>query len=78
VIWDKTSSNVLCHVIFVKSQGLAYALFSGSCLLISISLFVGVGGEVVKWTAAIIRWATSSIGWEFWNLFFTLIEMKWF
>lgn len=38
VIWDKTSSNVLCHVIFVKSQGLAYALFIGSCLDIYISV----------------------------------------
>jgi hypothetical protein len=75
VIWDKTSSNVLCHVIFVKGQGLAYTWFSGSCLLISISLFVGVGGEIVKWTVAIIRWATSlSIGWEFWNLFLPCLK----
>jgi len=73
VIWDNIVSNVLCHVIFVKSQGLKHG--SGLLSFDIYSLFVGVGGEVVS--NYLIRWATSSIGWEFWNLFY-LVEMNWF
>lgn len=69
----KTICNVLCHVIFVKGQGLCM-IQQGSCLLvfiISLCVYLCSCREERLWQYRGVQYQ-SSIGWEFGDLVYVL------